>query len=128
MLLHEADQRRREVQAPEADRGREPERTCQLAATLGKFVAAVLRLLQDPAGFGEERMTVLGQRHFGVVRWASLPPSSRSSSERRSLTTDLGTPRRRAASLIHPASATAVNAVRPSSFIIVRRSRKPVPA
>jgi hypothetical protein len=39
--FHEADQRRREVQAPGADR-RPLERTRQLAATLGKFVSAVL--------------------------------------------------------------------------------------
>jgi hypothetical protein len=37
-----------------------------------------------------------------VVRWTRRAPSSRSSSARRSLTTDLGRPRRRAASLIDP--------------------------
>jgi hypothetical protein len=44
--------------------GREPERTCQLAAPLGELVAAVLRLLQDPASPRQECMPVLGQRHL----------------------------------------------------------------
>jgi hypothetical protein len=126
MLLHETDQLRREVQASEADRGREPQRTRQLAATLGKLIASctscrirrALRRNAWPSSVNDI---------LRVVRWARRPPNSRSSSARRSLTTDFGTPRRRAASLIHPAWATAVNAVRPSSFIIVRRSRKPVP-
>jgi hypothetical protein len=124
VLLHEADQRRREV----AERGREPERTHQLAATRGELVAAVVHLLQDPGALGKNACPSSVSDILRVVRWASRPPNSRSSSTRRSLTIDFGKPRRRAASLIDPASATAVNAARLSSFIIVRRSRKLVPA
>lgn len=63
-----------------------------------------------------------------VVRWTSLVPSARSSSASLSLTTDLALPSRRAAALIDPASAMATKAAMPSSFIIVRISRKPVSA
>jgi hypothetical protein len=61
-----------------------------------------------------------------VVRCRSRVPKVRSSSESRSLTTDLDTPIRRDASLMDPASAAATKAATPSSFIIVRRSRNPV--
>ena len=61
-----------------------------------------------------------------VVRCSRLAPTLRSSSASRSLTTDFDSRRRRAASLIDPASATATKVAMPSSFI-VRLFQKTVP-
>jgi len=62
-----------------------------------------------------------------VERWSRVTPSARSSSASRSLTTDFASPSRRDAALIEVSSTVATKAARPSSFIIVRIFRQPVP-
>jgi hypothetical protein len=52
-----------------------------------------------------------------VVRWTRQPPSTRSSSASRSLSTDLANPILRDAALIEPVSAIATNAAMPSNFM-----------
>jgi hypothetical protein len=55
-----------------------------------------------------------------VVRRTSLVPTTRSSSARRSLTTDFDNAKRRAAPVMEPASAMAEKAAMDSSLSIVR--------
>jgi len=63
-----------------------------------------------------------------VERCSRFAPSERSSSARRSLTTERDTRKRRAASLSDPLSATMTKVAIPSSFMIVRLFRNPVAA
>ena len=64
VLLQERDQRRRKVQAAEADRRGQPQRPDQLAASLRQLVAAVLRLLKNASRTGQEGAAILGERHL----------------------------------------------------------------
>ena len=110
----------------ESHRCRDPQRPGQRAAALGQVGGRVLDLARRSARPAPETP----RRPPSATACASCDaagscPRLRSSSASRSLTTDFDRRRRRAASLIDPASATATKVAMPSSFIIVRQFRKP---
>ena len=115
------------MQNAEADRRRDSQRSDQLSAPFRDLRGRLGYFAENAFCALQETTTVFRQHQFARGAKYQRRTNLRSSSAKRSLTTDLETCRRRAASLIDPASAVVTKASRESSFSIVRLSRTLVP-
>jgi hypothetical protein len=109
---------------PEADRAGQAQATRERGAPPGDLLRSLPNALEDGPGPSKKGSAVLRKGPAARRPLEQRRSHACSRAARRSLMTDFESRKRRAASLSEPDSETATKVCMPSSFIIVRYSRK----